>query len=137
MADRPVRELDGARFDSLEGFFDEVERVLIPGARWGRNLDAFNDVLRGGFGTPEGGFTLRWRDAGRSREALGHAETARWLEARLPRVHPTNRADFEARLTEARAGRGETLFDTLVAIVREHGPGGAEEGDAVHLELLD
>lgn len=137
MADRPVRELDGARFDSLEGFFDEVERALIPGARWGRNLDAFHDVLRGGFGTPDGGFRLRWRHAGRSREALGHAETARWLEARLPHVHPTNRASFEARLADARAGRGETLFETLVDLVRRHGPGGDEARDGVELELLD
>lgn len=120
MGQRPVREIDGAHFSSLEGFWDEVERVLIPGAAWGRNLDAFNDILRGGFGTPEGGFTLRWRNAARSRETLGHEETARWLEARLPKVHPTNRDDFRRRLKDARAGRGETLFETLVDLIRGH-----------------
>jgi RNAse (barnase) inhibitor barstar len=116
----PVRELDGARFETLEGFYDEVERVLIPGATWGRNLDAFNDVLRGGFGTPEGGFTLRWVNAARSRRALGHEETARWLEARLPTVHPSNRRRFTERLEAARRGEGETLFETLVELVRGH-----------------
>ncbi len=44
--------LEGRYITSRESFFDEVSRVLIPGAKWGRNLDAFNDVLRGGFGTP-------------------------------------------------------------------------------------
>ena len=36
----PVLEIDGARFNDLEGFWDEVSRQLIPGAEWGRNLDA-------------------------------------------------------------------------------------------------
>ncbi|MFZ5441047.1 MAG: barstar family protein [Myxococcota bacterium] len=129
MSGRAVRTLDGARFSTLDGFWDEVERELIPGATWGRNLDAFNDILRGGFGTPEGGFTLRWLNAARSRRALGHDETARWLEARLPKVHPTNRDDFRQRLEEARAGRGETLFETLVDLIRRH--------DDVTLELVE
>lgn len=55
-------EIDGARFSTLEEFFDEVSRVLIPGVFWGHNLDAFNDILRGGFGTPEEGFSLVWRN---------------------------------------------------------------------------
>ena len=56
---KQVYEIDGAGFSSLEGFFDEVSRKLIPHAIWGKNLDAFNDILRGGFGTPEDGFVLR------------------------------------------------------------------------------
>ncbi len=50
-----VYEINGAAFSSLEGFFDEVSRKLIPDAILGKNLDAFNDILRGGFGTPEDG----------------------------------------------------------------------------------
>ena len=50
-----VYEIDGLEFHTLEEFYDVVSRVLIPNAYWGRNLDAFNDILRGGFGTPEGG----------------------------------------------------------------------------------
>jgi len=55
---KPASEIDGLRFSTLEEFFDEVSRTLIPGADWGRNLDAFNNILRGGFGTPEWGFIL-------------------------------------------------------------------------------
>lgn len=68
-----VYEIDGERFSTLDGFYDEISRVLIPGAWWGRNLDAFNDILRGGFGTPDEGFVLRWRNADLSRERLGPA----------------------------------------------------------------
>src|SRR5262245_39633780 len=56
-----------------------LSQVLIPGAAWGRNLDAFNDILRGGFGTPEGGFVLQWINSALSRERLGYPETVRRL----------------------------------------------------------
>ncbi|HVX09599.1 MAG TPA: barstar family protein [Pirellulales bacterium] len=37
--------IDGENFDSLEGFYDEVGRVLAAGEPWSRNLDAINDIL--------------------------------------------------------------------------------------------
>ena len=43
---KPAYEIDGSRFSTLEGFYDEISRVLIPGADWGHNLDAFNDCMR-------------------------------------------------------------------------------------------
>ena len=63
--------INGARFTTIDGFYDEVERVLIPKVEWGRNLGAFADILAGGFGTPEAGFTLRWLNSERSRKSLG------------------------------------------------------------------
>ena len=54
---RDVFTIDGRRFSNLAGFYDEVERVFTCGLDWkiGRNLDAFNDILRGGFGRHEYG----------------------------------------------------------------------------------
>lgn len=60
-------EIDGSRFSTLEGFFEEISSVLIPGTDWGKNLDAFNDILRGGFGTPDDGFILKWKNSNLSR----------------------------------------------------------------------
>jgi len=47
--------IDGSNFSTMSGFYDEVERVLTSNLDWkiGRNLDAFNDVLKGGFGRHE------------------------------------------------------------------------------------
>lgn len=118
--DAAIYTIEGTRFATLEGFFAEVGRVLIPGATWGRNLDAFADILRGGFGTPPGGFTLIWRDAARSRRQLGYPETVRQLERRLARCHPSNRARVAAELARARRGEGPTVFDWLIAIIAEH-----------------
>jgi RNAse (barnase) inhibitor barstar len=64
-------EIDGRDFSTLDGFYDEISRVLIPGAFWGRNLDAFDDVLYGGFGTPDERFALIWKNHELSRDVLG------------------------------------------------------------------
>jgi RNAse (barnase) inhibitor barstar len=134
---KPVIEIDGDCFDDLVGFYEHVSERLIPGARWGGNLDAFNDILRGGFGTPEGGFVLRWRNTARARRVLGHEETARWLRAGLTRIHPTNLPEWRRRIELADAGAGQTLIDVLVEIIQTHAPGGQEQEDGVELVLED
>src|SRR5437667_5608339 len=111
MQQKPTYEIDGSRFSTLEGFYDEISRVIIPGAEWGRNLDAFNDVLRGGFGTPEDGFVLRWKGSRLSRARLGYPETVRQLERRLGRCHPSNRASVADDLEAARNNVGPTVAD--------------------------
>jgi RNAse (barnase) inhibitor barstar len=135
MPPKPQLTIDGERFGDLQGFYDEVSQQLIPGADWGRNLDAFNDILRGGFGIPDGGFVLCWRNSDRSRRALGYEETVRWLEDRVVHAHPSNREYFTRRLADARCHRGQTLFDALIEIIRIHGAGGAESEDGVDLVL--
>lgn len=77
-------EIDGQRFSTLEEFYEEVGRVLRL-SPWGHNLDAFNDILRGGFGTPEEGFAIRWKNHNISREKLGYPETVCQLSLRLAR----------------------------------------------------
>ena len=45
---------------SVENFYKEVERVLCPSLKkMGRNLHAFRDVLRGGFGAFDEGETIK------------------------------------------------------------------------------
>ena len=49
---RKIFTLDGHIMETKDGFYDEVERVLCPEIDYfGRNWDAFNDILRGGFGS--------------------------------------------------------------------------------------
>lgn len=130
---KPLLEIDGNNFDTLEGFFQEVSEKLIPGATWGRNLDAFNDILRGGFGTPDDGFILCWKNHQVSQSRLGYRETVCQLQKRLAHCHPQNIPWVEAQLSEAERGQGPTVFDWLVEIIQEHGTGGSEEEDNVEL----
>ena len=57
-------EIDGRDFSTLEESSTVISRMLIPEVEWGHNLDALNDILRGGFGTSKHGFvraaTYRW-----------------------------------------------------------------------------
>jgi RNAse (barnase) inhibitor barstar len=132
---KAVYEIDGLDFTTLEEFYGVVTRVLIPGAEWGHNLDAFNDILRGGFGTPGAGFILRWRNSAVSRERLGYEETVRQLEHRLTRCHPSNRPSVGKDLQQAQQRAGPTVFECLVEIIKVHCAGGREEEDGVELVL--
>ena len=135
MPPKTTYEIDGSRFGTLEEFYDEIGRVLIPGAEWGHNLDAFNDILRGGFGTPDGGFVLRWVNSEISRDRLGQAETVRQLERHLEGCHPSNRPSVARDLEQARRGQGPTVFDWLLGIIAVHATGGREQEDGVELVL--
>jgi RNAse (barnase) inhibitor barstar len=132
---KPTYVIDGTRFSTLEEFYDEVSRVLIPGHSWGENLDAFNDILRGGFDTPPEGFVLLWQNSDLSRQRLGYPETVRQLRLRLERCHPTARQLVRKKLRDAETNTGPTVFDWLVEILQVHGPGGSESQDRVQLLL--
>jgi hypothetical protein len=124
----PVLVIDGADFSDLDGFAREFSKLLRDHT-WRGNLDAFNDILHGGFGTPEDGWVLRWRNSEQSRAALGYDATIRRLEQLLRGGHPSHRPAVRARIGRARRGEGPTLFDEIVEIIRDH-------GDDVVLELL-
>ena len=131
---KTVCVIDGACFDTLETFYIHALEALT-GTGWESNLDAFNDILRGGFGTPEGGYILRWRNWELSRQRLGYAETVRQLRLRLGQCHPSNVPLVTRQLEDACHGRGPTVFDWLVEIIQVHCPGGEEEEDGVELEF--
>ncbi|MET9570536.1 barstar family protein [Streptomyces virginiae] len=100
------------------------------GGYFGRNLDAFADCLRGGFGTPDDGdFVIEWRDHEASRQNLGPRDCSSgqmWL-ARCQ----TNKDRMGAGLAEARAGRGgPTAFGWLVEIIARGTSGGPASSSA-------
>lgn len=135
MNTKQIYSINGEEFSSLDEFYDSISNNLIPGCDWGRNLDAFNDILRGGFGTPEEGFILLWKNSDLSRERLGYDETVKSLEGTLKKCHFTNVPKIEKPLHNAKLGQGPTVFDWLVGIIREHGKGGQEAEDGVELRL--
>lgn len=138
---KPVYEIDGACFDTLEGFFDEIARVFLNGRDWGRNLDAFDEILDGTFreclDEPQNGrgFLLIWKNADLSRKRLGYAETIRQLERRLEHCHPGNHAAVSSDLENARQETGPTVFDWLLSQIADHGFDGKYPNDAVELKL--
>jgi RNAse (barnase) inhibitor barstar len=94
--------INGQDFSTLSEFFDVVGKVLLPSFAWGRNLDAFNDILSGGFGKPDEGFELVWKNSNTSREKLGYDETVRVLSQRLLDCHPANGEAVAKQIEDAR-----------------------------------
>jgi len=139
----PVLVLDGSTVTDFASFVDEANRSIFPeylesvGRPWSGDLDALNDILRGGMGTPDDGFVFHIRHTAKVREALGYPATVEWLEEMLRRCHPTNRESVGARIERARRHDGATLFDEVVEIIRIHGPEGSEAENSVLLELDD
>ena len=67
--------IDGDKFNDLEGFYYEIDDLLTKNLSWatGHNLDAFNDLLRGGFGVHSYGepILLKWINYNKSKKCLG------------------------------------------------------------------
>ena len=66
--------IDGNAFSDLTGFYDEIERKFMKvDWRMGRNLNAFNDVMRGGFVITdyEEPIEIIWKDSPKSKKDLG------------------------------------------------------------------
>ena len=112
--------IDGEKFSTLEGFYDEFTTVVIPGTLWGKNLDAFDDVLSGGVGQFTPGDTIIWKNSERSRECLGYKETIRQLERQLAESDPSQHESILLAIELAKGEKGETVFNWLQEIITEH-----------------
>ena len=68
---KPTYRIDGAAFDDLEGFYDEVQEELLRGAPWPRSVDGLDAVLSGAVGGLPREFRLVWEHTDLSRRRLG------------------------------------------------------------------
>ena|SRR5690349_18514768 len=116
--------LDANQFSNLTEFYDEVEAKLTKGLDWkiGRNLNAYNDVLRGGFGFHryEEKITVHWKNSEKSKKDFGVKETIRVLKASLKTCHSSHTPFIKKHIERLKAGKGKTLFDDIIKITRSH-----------------
>ena len=116
--------IDGSRFNDIEGFYTEIDRILTRDLSWetGHNLNAFNDLLYGGFGVHEYGepITLIWKNSDKSKKDLGYKATVEYYENILTRCHPTNINRVNELLENAKREMGDTLFDIIIQIIIGH-----------------
>ena len=113
--------IDGERFSDLTGFFAEMTRLFgSPEGTPLQSLDAFNDALRGGMGRHEAyePLSVRWVHSEKSAADFGYEAAAAYYESLLERCHPSNREEIEKRLHQAQAGKGETLFEKITALIQ-------------------
>ena len=95
--DNQIIIINGDNFSDLESFYDEIDRVLTKDLEWetGHNLDAFNDLLRGGFGVYEYFEPVKivWTKFSESKEKLGNELIDTLLEIITDHDH----IEFETR----------------------------------------
>jgi len=103
-------EINGNHFSSLNGFYDELEAKLTQGLNWkiGRNLDALNDLLRGGFGVFDYDEKIRltWINSKKSEKELGAEATLAYLKANLESCNPSMRTSVQAEIEILEQGGG-------------------------------
>jgi RNAse (barnase) inhibitor barstar len=111
-------------FSNLIEFYDEIERKFTKDLDWkiGRNLDAFNDVMRGGFGAYEyeEDIEILWTNSIKSRKVFGYQETVKYLEGILKTCHPLNRENVQKELDLAKSEQGDTLFEIILEIITDN-----------------
>lgn len=116
--------INGDLISDIPSFYREINRVFMSGEDWqlGNSLDAFNDLLYGGFGAIKGNeqVTLLWKNMEKSRQALGYAVTRQYYEEKLLPGSPFNREYFLEKLAALDNGTGQTYFDILVEIIADH-----------------
>jgi hypothetical protein len=110
--------LDGNNFADFDGFVREFNmRVFGDDKTWHGGFGQLNDLLRGGYGSPEGSFTIEWLNAHKSREDLGKDAAMKWLLLRKDKVHPANQESWEKRIELMHNNLGDTIFQIIVDII--------------------
>ncbi|MBF4465162.1 barstar family protein [Flavobacterium sp. LC2016-12] len=118
--------INGDNFSDLQSFYDEIDRVLTKDLDWqtGHNLDAFNDLLRGGFGVYEyrEPIKLIWKNISKNKKDLGLDATKKWYDERIIFFKDDKESlqYYANKLKELNESNGQTLFDIILEIISEH-----------------
>ncbi|MCL4638701.1 MULTISPECIES: barstar family protein [Olivibacter] len=116
--------IDGLHIHDIASFYEEINRVFMSDEDWkiGNSLDAFNDLLYGGFGAMKDCEKVRfvWKNVERMQEALGYKATKAYYEDKLQQGALFNKEYFREKLIALENGTGETYFEMLKSIVAAH-----------------
>ncbi|MCF2445422.1 barstar family protein [Dyadobacter sp. CY345] len=116
--------INGSSVKDIATFYEEINRIFMSKEDWtlGCSLDAFNDLLYGGFGIIKGKEPIKlvWLDSNQSREALGYQTTKLYYEEKLKPNSRFNKEMFQEKLAALENGTGETYFDIILSIISEH-----------------
>lgn len=117
-------EIQGKVINDIASFYEEINRVFMVGESWriGQSLDAFNDLLYGGYGALQDvqSVELIWHHMDHSRKALGYQTTRVYYLDKLRTGSPYNKKLFEEKLGALERGAGETYFDSIMSILADH-----------------
>ncbi len=115
--------IHGGHFSSLDGFYEEVSKVLMKDTDWKvGTLDGFDDILYGGFGVFENKeeIEILWKESQKSKEDLGLKATQEFYKNKIRQGKPFNVDSAQQKLNDLNERKGQTLFEILVEIIGSH-----------------
>jgi len=116
--------IDGRRIYDIKSFYDEINQVFMNGVDWklGQSLDAFNDMLHGGYGVIEGDepIDLIWIGFEKNRNDLGSELTKSYYLDKLDQPSKFNIPWVKEKLKELENGTGKTYFEIILEIISDY-----------------
>jgi len=110
-----VTSINGSHFSDLEGFYNEVSELFMKDEDWiVRTLDGFDDIL---YGVDS---DITWKDSEKSKKDLGFDLTKEFYENKIRIGKPFNVELIQQKLDDLIDGKGQTLFEILVEILKAH-----------------
>ncbi len=88
----------------------------------GQSLDAFSDLLYGGFGIIESNepINLIWLNFEKNKIDLGYELTLQYYQQKLLKPTVFNIDFVNAQIDKLQHGHGKTYFDIILEIIAEH-----------------
>lgn len=116
--------IEGEKITSISTFYEEINRVFMQNETWkiGKSLDAFNDLMYGGFGEMKGNETINliWNNFEENKMALGFKATKNFYEEKLKSPEIFNIKFIKEKIDELESGNGSTYFEIILEIIAEH-----------------
>ena len=112
--------IDGNNISNFKEFVQEFNKKVFKSDHWHGNIDTLDDMLDGGYGTPDESedFTIFWENASKSREDLDANEYLMWKMKGADMRYADE--SFKKEIELAQSGLGMTMFMLLVNTIVNH-----------------
>lgn len=116
--------IDGNQIYDIKSLYEEINLKFMQGEDWqlGESLDAFDDLLYGGFGAIKGDepINLVWKNFENNREVLGFDLTLNFYENKLKQPQIFNKKIIEEKIQKLKNTGRDTYFDIILEIIASH-----------------
>lgn len=116
--------IDGNQIHDIKSLYEEINLKFMQGEDWqlGESLDAFDDLLYGGFGAIKGDepINLVWENFENNREVLGFYLTLNFYENKLKQPQIFNKKIIEDKIQKLKNTGRDTYFDIILEIIASH-----------------
>lgn len=116
--------IDGNQIYDIKSLYEEINLKFMQGEDWqlGESLDAFDDLLYGGFGAIKGDepINLVWKNFENNREVLGFDLTLNFYENKLKQPQIFNKKIIEDKIQKLKNTGRDTYFDIILEIIASH-----------------